>query len=443
MSDRQVHCTYCGRPFAVDKWSVGGAAIAVGVAVAVVVILVGVAVGLVVRRSADQSAVGPRNAETIVSPQDATTADTRVPVPWELSLPNGRLSLRTTAFEAMGLAKSESGQWLPTHRFGKEDTAVVRLVVELTNDSDQSAVLQSLKVAPLGQVTLREDQSVQILALVDALHEPPDLGRMACSLTTYRENASFIGDNLLAGADKVVIAAHTSKSYHIWLTCRLLALKLATFQRLVVLYGGADSLAGLDVMDPAIVGSAHVFTAIAEVVADGRRGSLCSDRVYAVVPDSPPHTIRLIDDQLHPGAHVLRDSYSLPPEQFVRRIVGWSVKSHAETLAYEIAVKTKAVPAGFDPGAISPKCYSGDRDSPLRSDELQRFTIVRLRGPSARSNIVSVLLSIWKKHPALWSVMEEEITRLCSRGAEDRLARKAKYVKKELMRQAKREKMWP
>ena len=440
MSDRQAYCTRCGRRFRADRWSVSGAGIAVGVAVAVALILVGVGVDLVVRRSAAQSA-----SEAIAGPQGVTTAGGRVPVPWEISLPTGRISLRTTAFEVMGLAKSESGRWRPTQHFDKGEAAVIRLVVELSNDSDQSAVLESLKIAALGQVTLREDQSPQIISLINLAR--PDLGRMACSLTTYhRQNASFTDDNLLAGADTVVLAAHTSRSYHIWLTCRMLMRKLAIFCGAVtVIRKTTDSLAGLDAMDPVVVGAAHVFTAIAEVTADGRRDSLCSDRVYAVVPDSPPHTARLTLDPPAHGVHFLRDSYSLPPERFVRRIVDWSVKSYAETLAYEVAVKTKAVPAGFDPNAISPNCYSGDRDSPLRDSQLQRRTIVTLDrwSPCARSDIVSVLLSIRKQHLALWSVMETEIVRLCAGDEEDRLARKARYVRKELMRQAERAKMWP
>ena len=342
----------------------------------------------------------------------------------------------------MGLAKSESGQWRPTARLGKGFPVVVLLAVELTNDSDQSAVVESLKVAALGRVTVREDQLVLLSGSFDGRHMSPDLGRIACSLTAYREKASFTNENLLAGTGKVVIAPHTSNSYRIWLTCRRLMQEILISHPLGTFSDMTYSLAAIDKLDPVVVGAAHVFTAIAEAVVGGRRRRLCSDRVYAVVPDYPPRISR-IDEQPRHNAYFLRDSYAAPPREFVRRIVDWSVKSHAETLAYEVAKKTKAVPAGFDPNAISPYCYSGDRDSPLRGGAPEGGAPGRIRGPRERSDLADVLLSIRKEHPALWSVMEEEITRLCTRGGEDLLARKARYVRKELMRPAKRAKMGP
>jgi hypothetical protein len=123
----------------------------------------------------------------------------------------------------------------------------------------------------------------------------------------------------------------------------------------------------LDRGKPEPVGVAHIFALTATLVADtGDRLGLCSDNIYSLYPRFHGPELVLSALESEHRALELEKWLCQTPAQLIQYLTNWSIKVYNETLAFHIAAHHNALPEGLKPNHVSPLCYCGDLNSPLR-----------------------------------------------------------------------------
>lgn len=347
--------------------------------------------------------------------------------PWEVTLARGKVEFRTERFEpGPGRRHPEKGSDIGGRDSRLSRPDYVDLTFTIRNQSDQSVALSSLRVARLGLALIYEDLGRRSIALGHATirHLIVEPGSLESALVVDGRPATCRDADLVANVTDKSIKPHTQRSFRVRLW--------AAFDQRVGI--AKHPLARLDLSEverrpPDLVAAAHLFAVVGEVSGTGgdeRR--LYSDCIYALLPD----LFEPAPNPDEPRNRAIEHSYALPPAAFTERLIAWAVRTHRETLAYRVAKESKQVPPGFEPDAVSPYCYAGDPESPLRAGRpMAKYGEEILR--QARSNVVSVLQSLRQDHAALWPLIEAEIERLAS-GPETVMRRKARFVRTQLMR---------
>lgn len=91
------------------------------------------------------------------------------------------------------------------------------------------------------------------------------------------------------------------------------------------------------------------------------------------------------------------------------------VPIYEETQAYNRATLCAAVPEGFDPGAVSPACYFGDRRSPFRGPSVT--TGISDGDLWPRSNLPGTFAAVRNDDSDLWQSIQKELDDLLYAGA--------------------------
>jgi len=330
--------------------------------------------------------------------------------PWEVILPTGRGTLRTEGFELQPKFHVRNG---PV-RYGRSANKV------------------ELKLTVYGEKTPRAELRIRLQ------ERTTDVGKLVASLHSAPTERSS-GENLLEEGKTPLIGPRQRLRFMIRFAERGNNESIVQPRPVEESYG--DTLRSLDSAPPRIVAAAHIFTVFAEITT-GKGGihRVYSDSLYALTPriDTLLTKLVCIDST---EARLIDSFLAKSPDEYTKWLLEEAVKTYAETMAYELAVKEKVVPPGFDENAVSRYCYNGDPRSPFRkpgakpdesTEELRVLEEKFPRRTTPRSNVVDVFVSLRDKHPPLWAVVKKTLDRLAADGANKRLASKARFVKERL-----------
>lgn len=225
------------------------------------------------------------------------------------------------------------------------------------------------------------------------------------------------------------------------------------------------SLTDLDKGKPDPVGVAHVFAVSVNLVADTSAVlKLVSDNIYSIYPiikNSEYQLIKNLDIQStsligERTQMTLDRCLSQTPAQFIQYLTQWSVKTYRETLAFHIAQHGNELPDHLDANDVSPFCYHGHDDSPLRPTQSSGCSNPYAESPSKsgeqeivqnnenvviaswpelrpieRSNVVDFLANLLTRWPEFGSEIWDNLGLLQS--ADDEILRnKVGFVRKRL-----------
>lgn len=355
--------------------------------------------------------------------------------PSEVVLAGGKLMFRTERLAPVaGPAHHEDPAAEGVTAGEPGHVSELELAFQILNKSSDTVTLSSLQVTRIGLVVVYED-----VVAVKPPDFPPGLRTASAmniqgartDLVLLGEDAALSGDrSLLSSARLEAIQPNTVRSFLLRLRCR------NTDEDGVAVEppgpGRAPdsaSLEALDVKPPQPIAVAHVFMAVADVLAEGARHRLYSDWVYVLYPAIGNRLPTARRGSVMP----LRRWYGLPPREFTHEIIGWSVKTYRDTLAYQFA--KRSLPSNFDADSVSPYCYFRDRQSPFRRLALTSAPELQHEGDTfrahARSTIVDVFAAASREHPPVWRLIRAEIERLHA-DPSARVHRKARYVWEEL-----------
>ena len=386
----------------------------------------------------------------------------------------GRLIFRTERFEpAEGGISLQPDRLIVKESAADQDIAFedsqaaagqIELAFQLNNSSDQALTIASLSTAHLGPIVLYEDSQAPIAAHSYHLERSMQYERTVLGTLTFRADGEGGPSwqntgNLLSDEHVEVIGPNAVRSF-------LVRLKGVTEPNdLKGIGDGVDAeVEGLDRLDagsPTVRKGTHLFMVIVDVLTeDGERGRLYSDWSYAIATNGGEARGRQFFKLTRSQQPLNIDEwFALPPDEMAVRLVAANVKTYRETLAHKIALRHHSVALAaqdFDADAVSPYCYSGDSDSPLRptgqksasaaseilvlddspdalpaGDAALSRGLARLPLPTSRSNLVRVFSIIRSDHPRLWPGFERGIAEL--QASENvSLRRKGGYVAEQL-----------
>ncbi len=389
----------------------------------------------------------------------------------ELALPGGVLMVRTERFEPLfgrHPRDENSSQQDVAKRvleLDKRDRAPhqMELAFQILNRSDRAVTLASLSVASLGTVFIREDKSPALGVAVahdEMTHfteDRFDLGTLKFNIepSTATGGTAETGQyrstgNLLPLGRVEVLSPHSARSFLVRTNCHSSPLRMTVMVVSRGLTADGPALASLDLSRPEIIEDAHVFSIAVDILTeDGTRSRLYSDYIYAIYPELRD-ALKVIKTNIEKTEteRPLRSWFAAPPDEFIGRMVAWSVKTYRETRAYQLASRDGVLPSDFDPDSVSPYCYFQDMDSPLRrmlpkrsstesasrtnrdTDQIKlegKFGVLR----EERSNLISWLQELRRDHPGLWHSVAAQIDQIVStdRGI---LGHKARYVQEQV-----------
>src|SRR5205823_3945887 len=161
---------------------------------------------------------------------------------------------------------------------------------------------------------------------------------------------------------------------------------------------------------------------------DGKRHELYGDRVYALY--SYPAYSLAAETATNDSKQVVTTFSSRGEDKALDSQVAdlskWCLKAHGETIAFQRAKACGAVPEGFDPLAIGPRCFYGDRASAFRGPGGALPPSVPAQS-WPRTNFPRVFDQARLAHPRLGKLLDASLAKL-STDAETAIARRASYV---------------
>jgi len=340
------------------------------------------------------------------------------------------------------------------------DVRELELAFQLRNDTDQLITLSALRLVQLGQVIVYEDDATVIMQLNDMCYqrsvvsERASLGVLELSFPGVTTATCAASDDLLPRDRLESIAPHTVRSFILILRYRG-DKRHHSFSREPRFLPGQ----GLDCLDqnpPKKERVSDIFMLKAQIGYDEKEDSqLYSDRIYllclevgtTLTTENQLRPLRMDEDE---ELLVPIDSWhTLSPGELAPFVLERAVKLYSETVAYHMAKEKGLVPPGFTAATISPYCYHGDMDSPLRkqiatpglesagkTDQGTDTKLLFAMAPTQqRSNLVETFAGIADAHPEVWKLIQKELNFIAGDNS-PALALKSSYVLTKLATQS-------